>query len=124
MLKNYFTIAGRDVVKHKSHLLINVASLAFGICACIVSFLVSDSKFNLDNFDRDGSGVYRVVGTMQNSSGATEFLNTDISKVAAFKCLAPRFDPKRALIAGRSIRILNADELPKKYDNPRLCSRR
>jgi hypothetical protein len=113
MLKNYFTIAGRDVVKHKSYLLINAAGLAFGICACIVSFLVSDSKFNLDNFDRDGSGVYRVVGAMQNSSGATEFLNSDVSEVAVLKCQGSRFEPKRALIAGGSIRILDPDERPK-----------
>ena len=125
MLKSYFTIAGRDVVKHKSHLLINVAGLAFGICACIVSFLVSDSKFNLDNFDSDVNGVYRVVGTMQTSSkAAADFLSRNVSEVAVFKCQVPSFKPKPVLIHVGSIRILNADEIPKKFDNPGWCSRR
>lgn len=124
MLKSYFTIAGRDVVKHKSHLLINMAGLAFGICACIVSFLVSDSKFSLDNFDRDANAVYRVGATLQTSSGVADIFTRNASEVAVFKCQVRRLEPKPLLIADGSIRKPDADELPKKFDNPGWCSRR
>jgi hypothetical protein len=89
MLKNYLAMSGRYAVKHKSYALINMIALAFGICTCIVIFLVTDYKFSLDNFDRDGSRIYRIPGTMQNSSGSTEFLNTDVNEVMALKGRVP-----------------------------------
>src|SRR4030095_4852934 len=116
MLKNYFTIAGRDVGKHKSYALINAVGLAFGICACIVSFLVSDSKFSLDNFDRDSNRFYRFVSTMQSNFGPN---------ARAFKDQIPGLEATGGFITyGGSISIPRADELVKTIDHNNLCNRR
>src|SRR5262245_17727211 len=84
MLKNYFTIAGPNMVKHKSYTLINLVGLAFGICTCIVIFLVTDYKLSVDRFNSDGDRGYHIEGAMKNSSGELEFLNTSTSDMAAF----------------------------------------
>jgi len=118
MLKNYFTIAWRNVVKHKSYALINVLGLAFGICACIVIFLITDYEFSFDKFHPDDNRIYRIVGNMQNSSGQTEFLNTPFNDLAAFKDQIPGFEAKAGVIIyGGSISIPDGNEPPKKFDN-------
>jgi putative ABC transport system permease protein len=40
MLKNYFTIAFRNLLRNKSYTFINVAGLALGITTCIIIFLI------------------------------------------------------------------------------------
>jgi hypothetical protein len=117
MLKNYFAKTERDAV--------NIIGLAFGICTCIVIFLVTDYKFSFDNFDSDGREIYRIPGNMQNSSGLTEFLNTDVSDVAALKGQVPGFEVKEGFITyGCSTDIPNVNELLNKFDDDNLCDRR
>ena len=125
MLKNYLAMSGRYPVKHESYALINLIGLAFGMCTCIVIFLVTDYKFSFDNFDSDGRKIYRIPGTMQNSSGSTEFLNTDVSKVMALKGHVPGFEVKKGFIPyGCSTDMPNVNELLNKFDNDDLCDRR
>ena len=118
-------MSGRYTVKHKSYALINIIGLAFGICTCIVIFLVTDYKFSFDNFDSDGRRIYRFPRTMQNSSGSTEFLNTDVSEVTALRGHAPGFEVKKGFINyGCSADMPNVNELLNKFDNDDLCDRR
>ena len=125
MLKNYFAMSGRHTVKDKSYALVNIIGLAFGICTCIVIFLVTDYKFSFDSFDSDGREVYRILGTMQNSSGATEFLNTDVSEMVALKGQVPGFEVKECFITyGCSKDIPNVNEPLKRFDNDNLCDGR
>jgi len=118
MFKNYFKIAWRNIIKHRSYTFINVIGLAFGICACIVIFLITGYEFSFDKFHPDGNRIYRIVGNMQNKSGETEFLNTIVSDVAAFEDQVPGFEAKAGFITyGGSISIPNGNEPPKKFDN-------
>jgi hypothetical protein len=71
-------------VKHRSYTLFNLVGLAFGICICIVIFLVTDYKLSSDRFDNHGR-VYDIAGTVQTSSGQSGFLNTPASDVASLK---------------------------------------
>ena len=62
-------IAGPKMVKHKSYTLINLVSLAFGICACIVIFLVTDYKLSFDNSHSDGDSRYHNPVTIEPIGG-------------------------------------------------------
>jgi hypothetical protein len=75
MLQNYFMVAGPHKVKHRSYTLINLVGLAFGICTCIVIFLVTDYKLSSDRF----------VGTRQTDAGQAKFLNTPAGDVASLR---------------------------------------
>src|SRR5688572_3927480 len=60
MLRNYFKIAWRNIMRHKGYAAINILGLAIGIAACLlilqyVSFELSYEKFQV-NKDR----IYRV----------------------------------------------------------------
>jgi len=73
MIRNYFKIAWRHVVRHKSHTAINVTGLALGITCCMFIFLWVQDEKGIDNFHANGKNlytVYRSVSSNGNVSGA------------------------------------------------------
>jgi putative ABC transport system permease protein len=118
MVKNYFKIAWRNVVRHKAYSFINVLGLALGICSCIVIYLITSYEFSFDKFHPDRERIYRIVGNMQRSTGESEFINTAFSDVAGFKDQIPGFEARAGFILyGGSISIPNGNELPKRFEN-------
>lgn len=65
MLKNYFTTAFRNFWRNKTFTAINVLSLAIGICASLVIYLMVHYEFSFDKFEQDRERIYRVVSIMQ-----------------------------------------------------------
>jgi putative ABC transport system permease protein len=92
MLKNYFKIAWRNILRHKIYTLINVIGLAFGICACLVIYLINIYDLSFDRFHPDGNRIYRIVGELQRDNGEKIFLNAPIPDVAGFQNQIPGFE--------------------------------
>lgn len=65
MLKNYLTIAIRNLWKHKLFSFINIIGLSTGISASIVIFLLVHFEFSFESFVPDRDRIYRVVSNMQ-----------------------------------------------------------
>lgn len=61
MIKNYIKIATRNLVKNKSHTLINIGGLTLGIVCALVIFLVIQYDLSFDTWHADGDRIYRVV---------------------------------------------------------------
>src|SRR5579871_1114425 len=61
MLKNYFKIAVRSLLKRKGYTLINVLGLATGMAVCLLIVLFIESELNYDNFEKNGDTIYRVA---------------------------------------------------------------
>ena len=92
MLKNYLRISWRNISRHKIYTLINVTGLAFGICACLVIYLINSYDLSFDRFHPDGNRIYRIVGEAKRSSGEKIFLNAPIPDVAGFQTQIPGFE--------------------------------
>src|SRR5947209_1515973 len=60
MLKNYVTIAWRNILRHKAFTIINISGLTLGVCACFVIFLISHYEFSFDGFHPDKERIYHV----------------------------------------------------------------
>ena len=60
MLKNYLTIAVRNLLKYKLFLFINVLGLGVAIACCIVAFLNIDFNENFDRQHLNARNIYRV----------------------------------------------------------------
>ncbi|HSZ84402.1 MAG TPA: ABC transporter permease [Puia sp.] len=60
MLKHYFKISWRNIIRNKIFTVINIAGLALGICTCIVIFLITNFELSFDNFHPDKERIYHI----------------------------------------------------------------
>jgi putative ABC transport system permease protein len=61
MLKNYFTIMWRNLLKRKAFTLINLLGLASGMGVCLLLVLYIQNEVGYDNFHEHGDQIYRVA---------------------------------------------------------------
>jgi putative ABC transport system permease protein len=67
MLKNYITIAVRNLLKYKVYSFINILGLAVGIACCLFIFLFIQNEMNYDHFHVHGRQIYRLLrGSVDN----------------------------------------------------------
>lgn len=72
MLRNYFTIAFRSLLRNKSYTLINVLGLALGITTCIVIFLIIRHELSYDKGFSKADNIYRIIRHSTDASGLTK----------------------------------------------------
>src|SRR5215813_11183729 len=61
MLKNYFKIAWRTLLRQKSYTAINVVGLTLGISAAILIFTLVSYQLSFDSFHPNKDRIYRVT---------------------------------------------------------------
>jgi len=66
MIRNYFKIAWRNMMKSKMFSFINILGLTIGITVCMMIFLFIMHETNADNFHTRGASIYRVMRHFQN----------------------------------------------------------
>jgi len=60
MLKNYWIVAWRSLVRNKIYSLVNILGLALGVCACLAIYLITRYEFSFDNFHPDRDRIFCV----------------------------------------------------------------
>jgi putative ABC transport system permease protein len=60
MLKNYLTIALRNLKRHKGYAFINVSGLAVGLACCILILLLVRDELSYDRFHEKADRIYRL----------------------------------------------------------------
>lgn len=60
MLYNYFKIAIRNLIKHKSFSFINILGLALAMSACMAIIMLVADQMELDRFNTDANRIYRI----------------------------------------------------------------
>ena len=61
MLKNYFKIAVRNILKNKVYSFINIAGLSIGIAVTILILLFVQNELSFDSFHKNKEKIYRVI---------------------------------------------------------------
>src|SRR5579871_6855029 len=61
MIKNYLTIAWRNLVKNKTFSFINILGLTIGITVCMMIFLFIMHEVSYDRFHAKSANIYRVM---------------------------------------------------------------
>ena len=61
MIGNYFKIAWRNLVRHKTFVFINISGLAIGIASCLILFTVINYELNYDKFQPEYKQIHRVL---------------------------------------------------------------
>lgn len=71
MLHNYLKIAFRNLIKNRSHTLINVGGLTLGVICATIIFLVIQYDLSFDTWHEDSDRIHRVV-RFENEFGNSE----------------------------------------------------
>src|ERR1700712_4662148 len=72
MLKSYFKIAWRNIVRHKAYAAINISGLTVGIAACLLIFVVVQYEMSFETFRPNFKNIYHVV-TRENREDGFSF---------------------------------------------------
>lgn len=70
MIRNYFKVAFRALVKNKSLSIINILGLSTGMACSLLIFLFAKDELSYDRFHRDSARIYRVVKDFINDDGS------------------------------------------------------
>lgn len=63
MLKSFFTLAFRNLLKRKLYSFINIFGLAIGVAVCLVILKYVDYELSIDRFHEKASSIYRITTT-------------------------------------------------------------
>ena len=90
MLKNYFRIAFRNLVKHKSFSLINILGLTIGITGCIlISVFISANELSYDRNAELSSRIYRMGLQIKQNGGQADYPDVDVAVGPGIKNIYP-----------------------------------
>ncbi|GEO06560.1 ABC transporter permease [Adhaeribacter aerolatus] len=73
MLYNFFKIAFRNLLRHRSHSIINILGLALGITGAILIFLLVKFHLSTDRYHAKADRIYRVVTDLHLEAGNIEY---------------------------------------------------
>ena len=68
MIKNYFKIALRNILKNKVYSFINISGLAIGLAGFILISILIKNELGYENFNKKIDRIYRIV-EIQNQNG-------------------------------------------------------
>lgn len=68
MIKNYFKIAVRNILKNKLFSAINILGLSTGLACCILMFLFIQHELSYDKFHENSKNIYRLTSEGQGTS--------------------------------------------------------
>jgi putative ABC transport system permease protein len=120
MIKNYFTIAWRNIRRNITYSSINVFGLSLGICTCIVIFLITHYEFSTDAFHPGGKRIYRVVEKLDipgfRNAMATASAPLDLTQAAAGKLTGVQTLASYVVYAAK-IAVPASDDPRRQFDN-------
>ena len=61
MIKNYFKLAIRNILRHKAYSALNIAGLAIGMACSILIFLWVQDEKSYDRFNANADNIFRLV---------------------------------------------------------------
>jgi putative ABC transport system permease protein len=72
MLKNYFKIAWRNLVKQKQFTVLNLVGLSTGLACLLLIYLWVNDELHVDKFNEKDNQLYEVVKKQTDGTGTVE----------------------------------------------------
>jgi putative ABC transport system permease protein len=117
MLKNYLTIALRNISRHKGYTFLNVSGLAVGIASCILIFFFIRNELSYDTYHQDADRLYRVAIDIQSKADNRVFAQTGAPLVSALKKDFPQVEQAVQLWRWNSLLVKYGEEKSFYEDN-------
>ena len=78
MLKNYFKIAFRSLIRNRNYTIINMSGMAVGIAVCMMIFIIIQFHTSFDNIHSKKDRIYRVLTEYHHADAATISYGKDV----------------------------------------------
>ncbi len=93
MLRNYFKIALRNLLKNKIYSGINIIGLAMGVAAAVLLFTLIHYELSFDGFHAKAKRTYRVVRQVTMNDGNFDYTSgISLAMIDAIKQEIPQFE--------------------------------
>jgi putative ABC transport system permease protein len=73
MLRNYLTVAVRNLLRHKGYSAINIAGLAVGMACCILILLYVQDELGYDRYHKNAGRIFRLVTEVSGGGASTTY---------------------------------------------------
>jgi putative ABC transport system permease protein len=104
MLKNYFKIAWRNIIKQKGYSLINIIGLAIGVAACLLILQYVSFELSYENFQVNKDRIYRVKqDRYDNGKLSTEWVGGAYAVGNSFKEAIPEIEDYVKLVKNNAV---------------------
>ncbi len=113
MIKNYFKIAWRNIIRHKGYSSINILGLAIGIAACVLILQYVSFELSYENFHANKDRIYRVQqDRYDNGKLSTQWAAGAFAAGNSFKDAIPEIEDYVKLVpTGQVITEINNQPL-------------
>ena len=85
MIRNYVTIALRNMLRQKGYTLINVVGLSLGLATAILMLRYIQSEFNVDRWHSKGDRIYSVLREIRSGGESTFYRGVSGGLAAAIE---------------------------------------
>ncbi len=85
MIRNYLTVAVRNLLRQPVYSLINIAGLAIGMAACILIVLYIQDELGYDRYHRNADRIYRIVDDFESGGQTIQTAGSPLSWAPALK---------------------------------------
>ncbi|MES2810091.1 MAG: ABC transporter permease [Bacteroidota bacterium] len=110
MLKNYFKIAWRNLVRNKTYAAINITGLAVGIAVCMVIFIIIQHHTSFDDYHAKKDRTYRLLTEYRTETGATHSgKDIPFPLPAGLKAAFPQVEQVAPIYASQNDQVLTLD---------------
>jgi putative ABC transport system permease protein len=116
MIKNYFKIAWRNIIRHKGYSAINIFGLAIGIAACLLILQYVSFELSYENFHANKDRIYRVKqDRYDNGKLSTEWAGGAYAVGNSFKDAIPEIEDYVKVVGNGQV-ITEIDNQPIKIE--------
>jgi len=106
MIKNYFTIAWRNLIKNKAFSFINITGLATGLACFILIALYVMDELSYDKFNKNAANIYRINSDIKIGATALHMAVTPDPLGAALRNDYPQVEQYTRIYASSGSKLV------------------
>ena len=76
MIRNYFVIAVRNIMRNKTYSFINILGLSIGVACCLLLALYIQDEYSYDKHIAGIDNVYRITTELHSDKGGDQKMRT------------------------------------------------
>ena len=77
MIRQFITLAFRNIIKNRTNTILNIISFSIGLAASIIALLFVHFSLSFDDFHKDTDRIYKIIKKTEGDAGANIYFGTN-----------------------------------------------